>query len=120
MVYYINRQEGRYNETCDEYTTRTEAYAMLREYQVADHGRAYYYLSTTPKSNWNWMPESNIILAVIGCVGLLSTLAVYSRANNANSTYEKRLLRQRNVNRLAHEDEWLSSCNGCTVAIYHK
>ena len=53
MVYYINRQEGRYNETCDEYTTRTEAYAMLREYQVADHGRAYYYLSTTPKSNWN-------------------------------------------------------------------
>ena len=51
------------------------------------------------------MQETNIILAVIGCVGLLSTLAVYSRANNANSTYEKRLLRQRNVNRLAREDE---------------
>jgi hypothetical protein len=48
------------------------------------------------------MPETNIILAIIGgVVGLLSTLAVYSRANNANSTYEKRLLRQRNVNRLA-------------------
>ena len=52
MTYYINRQAGRYDETCDEYTTRTEAYAMLREYQVADHGRAYYYLSTTPKDNW--------------------------------------------------------------------
>jgi hypothetical protein len=51
------------------------------------------------------MPESNIILAVIGCVGLLSTLAVYSRANNANTSYEKRLVRQRNINRLAHEDE---------------
>jgi hypothetical protein len=25
----------------------------MREYQVADHGRAYYYLSTTPKDNWN-------------------------------------------------------------------
>ena len=51
------------------------------------------------------MPESNIILAVIGVVGLLSTLAVYSRANNANSAYERRLLRQRNINRMAHEDE---------------
>ena len=51
------------------------------------------------------MTESNIILAVIGCVGLLSTLAVYSRANNANTSYEKRLLRQRNINRMAHEDE---------------
>ena len=51
------------------------------------------------------MPESNIILAVIGCVGLLSTLAVYSRANNANTSYEKRLVRQRNINRMAHEDE---------------
>jgi len=51
------------------------------------------------------MPESNIILAVIGCVGLLSTLAVYSRANNANSTYEKRLLRQRNVVDVASSDE---------------
>ena len=51
------------------------------------------------------MTESNIILAVIGVVGLLSTLAVYSRANNANTSYEKRLLRQRNINRMAHEDE---------------
>ena len=63
------------------------------------------------------MPETNIILAVIGVVGLLSTLAVYSRANNASLSYERRLLRQRNVNRVAHEDEWLSSCNGCALAI---
>ena len=51
------------------------------------------------------MTESNIILAVVGVIGLLSTLAVYSRANNASLSYEKRLVRQRNVNRLAHEDE---------------
>ena len=51
------------------------------------------------------MPETNIILAVIGCVGLLSTLAVYSRANNANSAYERRLLRQRLAEPMAHGDE---------------
>ena len=51
------------------------------------------------------MPETNIILAVVGVIGLLSTLAVYSRANNASLSYERRLVRQRNVNRVAHEDE---------------
>ena len=51
------------------------------------------------------MVETNIILAVIGCVGLLSTLAVYSRANNANARFERRLLRQRYANRVAHGDE---------------
>jgi hypothetical protein len=51
------------------------------------------------------MTESNIILAVVGCVGLLSTLAVYSRANNANTSYEKRLVRQRNVVDVASTDE---------------
>lgn len=51
------------------------------------------------------MTETNIILAVIGCVGLLSTLAVFSRANNANTRYERRLLRQRYANRVAHGDE---------------
>ena len=51
-MYYINRQEGRYNETIDEYETRHAAYSMMREYQTADHGRAYYYLATTPKDNW--------------------------------------------------------------------
>ena len=51
------------------------------------------------------MAETNIILAVIGCVGLLSTLAVYSRANNANTRYERRLLRQRLAEPVAHGDE---------------
>jgi hypothetical protein len=37
------------------------------------------------------MTETNIILAVIGCVGLLSTLAVYSRANTAVTRYEQRI-----------------------------
>ena len=53
MSYFINRQEGRYHETCDEYTDRSEANAMLREYQIADHGRAWYYVSTTARPNWN-------------------------------------------------------------------
>ena len=35
------------------------------------------------------MTEQNIILAVIGCVGLLSTLAVYSRANRAVTKYKQ-------------------------------
>jgi len=51
------------------------------------------------------MSESNIILAIIGVVGLLSTLAVYSRANNASLSYEKRLVRQRNVVDVASSDE---------------
>jgi len=51
------------------------------------------------------MPEKNIILAVIGCIGLLASLAVYSRANNANASYERRLLRQRNIVDAASGDE---------------
>ena len=51
------------------------------------------------------MAETNIILAVIGCVGLLSTLAVYSRANNANARFERRLMRQRHALDVAHGDE---------------
>ena len=51
------------------------------------------------------MPETNIILAVIGCVGLLSTLAVYSRANNASTKYEKRLQQLRNVGAVVQRDE---------------
>ena len=37
------------------------------------------------------MTETNIILAVIGCIGLLSTLAVYSLANTAVTKYEQRI-----------------------------
>ena len=63
------------------------------------------------------MPETNIILAVIGCVGLLSTLAVYSRANNANTRFERRLLRQRYINRVAHVDERCDEVSGRTLAV---
>ena len=51
------------------------------------------------------MPETNIILAVVGVIGLLSTLAVYSRANNANTRFERRLMQQRYANRVAYGDE---------------
>ena len=37
------------------------------------------------------MTEMSIILAVIGCVGLLSTLAVLSRGFRANEKYERKL-----------------------------
>lgn len=37
------------------------------------------------------MTETDIILAIIGSVGLLATLAVYSRANSAVSRYEQRI-----------------------------
>ena len=37
------------------------------------------------------MTETSIILAVIGCVGLLSTLAVVSRGFRANDKYEQYL-----------------------------
>ena len=37
------------------------------------------------------MTETNIILAVIGMIGLFATLAVYSRANTAVTRYEKRI-----------------------------
>ena len=52
MTYYINRQEGRYHETCDEFNSRNEAVAMLSEYQLADHGRAWYYISKQCRPNW--------------------------------------------------------------------
>jgi hypothetical protein len=41
------------------------------------------------------MTEQNIILAVIGCVGLLATLSVYSRASKATLTYERQITRRR-------------------------
>lgn len=53
MTYYINMRAGRLNITCDEYDSHTDAYTAMCKYQVTDHGRAYYYLSTTPKENWN-------------------------------------------------------------------
>ena len=39
------------------------------------------------------MTETNIILAIIGCVGLLATLSVYSRANKSVNDYERKITR---------------------------
>ena len=52
MPYYINRQAGRYDETVDEYETKGEALQILPEYQLSEHGRAYYYVSAAPRPNW--------------------------------------------------------------------
>jgi hypothetical protein len=52
MPYYINRQAGRYDETVDEYETKGEALKILPEYQLSEHGRAYYYISAASRPNW--------------------------------------------------------------------
>lgn len=41
--------------------------------------------------------ETQILLAVIGSIGLLSSLAVVSRAASANDRYERRLRKQLQV-----------------------
>lgn len=52
MAYFINRRAGVYDETVDEFETKAEALKILPEYQLVDHGRAYYYVSPTCKDNW--------------------------------------------------------------------
>lgn len=49
---YIQRKNGHQLETVDEFQTRKEALAMLREYQLADWS-ATYYLSTRPCRAWS-------------------------------------------------------------------
>ena len=50
MKYYINLK-GSYRETVDEFNTRKEAIAMLREYRFASPGLNYY-LSTRSCKSW--------------------------------------------------------------------
>lgn len=52
MTYFVNRQSGNYRETVDEFNDKEEAYKMMREYQFAEYGRAYYYVSMTCFKNW--------------------------------------------------------------------
>jgi hypothetical protein len=52
MIYYINRQAGRYHETVDEFASRSEAEHMCKEYQFGEHGRAYFYVSRVARPNW--------------------------------------------------------------------
>ena len=53
MAYYINRDAGRRKETVDEYETKEEAVRMVPEYQMTEHGRAFYYVSGVPCANWS-------------------------------------------------------------------
>lgn len=48
---YIQRKSSTL-ETVDEFETRKEALAMLKEYQLADQS-ARYYLSTRPCRGWS-------------------------------------------------------------------
>jgi hypothetical protein len=52
MAYFINRDAGRRKETVDEYETKTEALRMVPEYQMGEHGRAFYYVSSVACGNW--------------------------------------------------------------------
>ena len=52
MAYYINRDAGRRKETVDEYETKEEAFRMVPEYQMTEHGRAFYYVSGVACGNW--------------------------------------------------------------------
>jgi hypothetical protein len=48
---YIQRRDARNLETVDEFTTRKEARAMLREYQISDNS-AEFYISTRACKGW--------------------------------------------------------------------
>lgn len=51
MATYINMQHGRNRETVDEFTTRQEARAMLKEYHICEPYNRYY-ISTRACANW--------------------------------------------------------------------
>lgn len=48
---YIQRKGGGYLETVDEFETRKEALAMLKEYRTADP-TAHHYISTRACKAW--------------------------------------------------------------------
>lgn len=48
---YIQRKDGRYLETVDEFSTHKEAREMLAEYRLSDPS-GYYYLSSRPCNDW--------------------------------------------------------------------
>lgn len=51
-MYYINRRSGNNFETVDEFETREEAEKMKAEYQMSEHGKAFFTVSKTMCSNW--------------------------------------------------------------------
>ena len=52
MTIYIQRRDRFGLETVDEFGTRREASAMLREYRLSDR-TAEFYLSTRPFKDWS-------------------------------------------------------------------
>ncbi len=50
-MYYIQRKDGRYLETVDEFKSMAEARSMLAEYQLSDP-YARYYISTRCTKGW--------------------------------------------------------------------
>lgn len=50
-MWYIQRRDGRYLETVDEFTSLREARAMVREYRIADRS-AYFYISSRACRAW--------------------------------------------------------------------
>lgn len=51
MTTYVQRYGQGYRETVDEFATRKEALAMLKEYRFSDP-MGDYYLSSRPCKNW--------------------------------------------------------------------
>lgn len=49
---YIQRKDGKYIETVDEFETRKEAKEMLKEYRMSDMS-AEYYISNRACKDWN-------------------------------------------------------------------
>lgn len=50
-MYYIQRKDGSYLETVDEFTTIKEAREMVKEYRFSDYS-ANYYISTRACKAW--------------------------------------------------------------------
>ena len=51
-MFYIQRKDGRYLETVDEFETRKESRAMLSEYRLSDCS-AWFYISTRACKDWS-------------------------------------------------------------------
>jgi hypothetical protein len=52
-MYYVNVQEGRSDDTVDQYETFEAAYQVCCKRQSFDHGRAFYYVSRSSRPNWD-------------------------------------------------------------------
>ena len=56
VMVYVQRKDSRYLETVDEFETRKEARAMVKEYRLSDPS-ADYYLSSRACRDWNKSEE---------------------------------------------------------------